>query len=114
MQKDVKRLEDMTLKELWELFPIRLVDPAPDRWKKSFNNEKIKIAALLKERALSINHIGSTAVGTIKAKDIVDIMVETAAGKMKECAALLRDNGYIIMSESEERISLNKGYTPEG
>ena len=33
---------------------------------------------------------------------------------MKECAALLRDNGYIIMSESEERISLNKGYTPEG
>ena len=114
MQKDVKRLEDMTLKELWELFPIRLVDPAPDRWKKSFNNEKKKLAAVLKERALSINHIGSTAVGTIKAKDIVDIMVETAAGKMKECAALLRDNGYIIMSESEERISLNKGYTPEG
>ncbi|MDE5880545.1 MAG: GrpB family protein, partial [Muribaculaceae bacterium] len=28
--------------------------------------------------------------------------------------ALMEENGYICMSESEERMSFNKGYTPEG
>lgn len=32
----------------------------------------------------------------------------------KGCAALLAAAGYIVMSESGDRISLNKGYTPCG
>lgn len=110
----MKKLKDMTLKELWELFPIKLVDSAPEKWKKSFDKERENLVSLLGDRALSVNHIGSTAVGTIKAKDIVDVLVETAPGTMKECACILAGSGYIVMNESGGRISLNKGYTPQG
>lgn len=110
----MKSLEDMTLSELWDLFPIILKDPAPEKWKKSFEREKEILQGLLGSLAETGNHVGSTAVGTIKAKDIVDILVEVIDGELKECADILKNHGYIVMSESPDRISLNKGYTPCG
>lgn len=109
-----KSLEEMSLNELWDLFPIVLAEPSPEKWKEQFEREKRILYDILKDDATAIHHIGSTAVGTIKSKDIVDVIVETAPGKLKECAQRLREEGYIIMSESEERISLNKGYTANG
>lgn len=104
--------DGMTLEELWELFPITLVNPEPEKWKEQFDREKTRLVNLIGESMISLNHAGSTAIGTIKSKPIIDIFIET--DDLKKCAAILSGEGYIIMSESDDRISLNKGYTPEG
>lgn len=110
-----KKLSEMTLDELWELFPIFLV-PHDDRWKDSFNEIGKTLTELLAGwPVVRISHIGSTAVQGIWAKNIVDVMVEIPQNvEMKDMAQILAQNGFIIMSSKAERISLNKGYTENG
>lgn len=62
-----------------------------------------------------IEHIGSTAIPNIWAKNIIDILLEV--GRIEDLARvrdLLVKNGWLVMSESPNRISLNKGYTEQG
>ena len=154
-----KALSEMTLEELWQLFPILLTKPDP-RWSDWYREEASHIAALLDgydfkgntaqrtaelpdapklhhigstadlpdapklhrigstadlSDAPKLHHIGSTAIAGIWAKPIVDILVEIpVSASMEEIADLLTADGYTRMSESENRISLNKGYTPDG
>ena len=110
-----KQLTEMSLAELWELFPIYLVEHRED-WKSDFNEIEKQLRSLLNDQsAIRISHIGSTAVDTIMAKDIVDVLVEMPqSSNLKSAAKTLEQNGFIIMSESENRISLNIGYTPNG
>jgi len=54
-----KSLSDMTLEELWQLFPIFLT-PHQDEWKDWYQDE----AAILKDLlppTVQLHHIGSTA-----------------------------------------------------
>ena len=108
-------LSEMSLEELWELFPIFLV-AHDDRWKDSFHEIEKTLSGLLSDRpVVRISHIGSTAVQEIWAKNIVDVMVEIPqSADMKDMARILEQNGFIIMSSMAKRISLNKGYTPNG
>ena len=67
-----KNLSEMTLDELWELFPIFLV-PHDDRWKDSFNEiEETLTGHLAGWPGVRISHIGSTAVQGIWAKNIIE------------------------------------------
>ena len=67
-----KDLSEMTLEELWELFPIFLV-AHDDRWKDSFNEiEKTLTGLLANQSVVRISHIGSTAIQEIRAKNIID------------------------------------------
>ena len=70
----VKRLSEMTLEELWQLFPIILTEHQMC-WKEWYRKEEalLKIALPQVER---ISHIGSTAISSIWAKPIIDILVE--------------------------------------
>lgn len=62
-----------------------------------------------------VHHIGSTAIEHIWAKPIVDILVEVeTVGQMKEVKRILKNQEYLCMSESNTRISFNKGYTKHG
>ncbi len=64
---------------------------------------------------IKISHIGSTAINSIWAKPIIDILVEIPASlPMDKVKELLIQNGYICMSEQQNRSSLNRGYTSEG
>ena len=102
----------MTLEELWQLFPIILTEHHPE-WKSWYAEE----TALLQEAlpGVALHHIGSTSVEGIWAKPIVDILAlaqpeaDFAALEKAVCAA-----GYRCMSRKENRLSFNKGYTPEG
>lgn len=109
-----KRLQDMTLEELWELFPI-ILTPHNPQWAIWAKEEMQLLSDILSSYDPIINHIGSTAVKGIHAKPIIDILVELSNGI---CWNLIKDvmvaNGYICMSESGNRISFNKGYTPAG
>ena len=101
-------LSEMSLEELWELFPIFLV-AHDDRWKDSFREiEKTLTGLFAGLPVVRISHIGSTAVQEIWAKNIVDVMVEIPqSADMKDMARILEQNGFIIMSSMAKRISLN-------
>lgn len=107
-------LKDMILAELWELFPIVLVAYNPD-WSEWANEEILELSALLKDYSPVINHIGSTAIPNIQAQPIIDILVEiNPEADLWRIKEKMEAVGYICMSESENRISFNKGYTPAG
>ena len=108
-----KKLSEMTLEELWQLFPIFLTEHKP-YWK-DWCNEEVQLLKSILPSDTVYHHIGSTAVNGIFAKPIIDILiVVNSPYQLKQSARLLQKRGYIIMSTSENRISLNKGYTENG
>lgn len=109
-----KAFSEMTLEELWALFPITL-SPPDSRWAEWYAEEAERLSALLSGRSPAIHHIGSTAVPRIWAKPIVDVLIEFPGDvSLAESRDILTANGYLCMSGTEDRISLNKGYTPRG
>lgn len=110
-----KSLEEMSLEELWQLFPIFLVEHETE-WQNWYVSEKADLEKVLGPDLIkNIEHIGSTAIPNIWAKNIVDILIEVASpADMVQSRKLLVANGWRVMSEEPERISLNKGYTQNG
>ena len=70
-------------------------DPA---WVARFEVERGRIVAALGERALRVEHIGSTSVPGLAAKPIVDILVEVAA---LDDADGLAGAGYVLRVREE-------------
>ena len=108
-----KKLSEMTLEELWQLFPIYLTEHQPC-WKEWYSKEEslLRNALSSKER---ISHIGSTAIPHIWAKPIIDILVEIPEGRnLLVYKVPIMNSGYICMSQSEKGLSFNKGYTENG
>lgn len=110
-----KELSEMALEELWDLFPIFLVEH-DDKWEDYYHEIEASIKDLLSGYPVDrISHIGSTAIKGIWAKNIVDVMVEVSESiQIEEAAHVLEQNGFIRMSTEAKRISLNKGYTKDG
>jgi len=106
-----KALTDMSLEELWQLFPIVLTKHR-DCWADWYREEAAELeAVLLPFHPHAIHHIGSTAIDGIWAKPIIDILVELPDDAAIESAkAALEAQGYLAMSERD----LNKGYTLQG
>lgn len=108
-----KKLSEMTLEELWELFPIFLTEHK-SYWA-DWYREEIALLKTILPPDTEYHHIGSTAVNDIWAKPIIDILITVKSdSQLKDPADILRKNGYIVMSESDKRVSLNKGYTKNG
>ena len=110
-----KDLSQLSLEELWRLFPIFLVAPKP-QWETNYQEMAVRLEQVLGDLPLvRISHIGSTAIPGIWAKDIVDVLVELAPqSDLRLASDRLIQSGFLKMSESEGRVSLNAGYTPEG
>lgn len=103
----------MTLEELWELFPIILTEHNP-YWS-DFYREEVALLKNLLPQDTEYHHVGSTAINGIFAKPIIDILIVVrSVEKMRAAVDTLNNNGYIVMSAGENRISLNKGYTENG
>ncbi len=108
------RLEEMTLEELWELFPI-ILTPHNDSWKDWAMGEMRILAELLNPFQPTLSHIGSTAIPSIMAKPIVDLLVEVPAdADYRQIRLTMERAGYICMSAGETRLGFNKGYTVKG
>ena len=105
----------MSLAELWELFPI-ILSPFNPLWKEWFEEEKSFLQQRLpSDKVLRISHIGSTAIGEIWAKPIIDILVEVEhTASLLQIKEILLQAGYLCMNESPTRLSFNKGYTLQG
>lgn len=110
----MKKLEDMSLEELWELFPIVLT-PHNNCWNQWAKEEISSLKKLLPGYYINIYHIGSTAIKDILAKPIIDIIIEMDNYEhFSHIKPILLSQGYLCMAENEKRISFNKGYTQRG
>ncbi len=110
-----KKLSDMSLEELWNLFPIFLTEHK-NCWKAYYCEMADRISSELSEfQIVRISHIGSTAINNIWSKDIVDILVEAARlENLEDVAKAIEKIGFIKMSSSESLYSFNWGYTEKG
>lgn len=107
-----KALSEMTLQELWQLFPIQLTEHK-NYWKDRYLDEQTFLLSFL-PKTVRMNHIGSTAIKGIWAKPIVDILVEAPLKDHQTIKDLLLKNSYLCMAQDETRMDFNKGYTPDG
>lgn len=86
-----KKLSEMTLEELWQLFPIILTEHDP-RWAAWYAEEVEQLKSMLPQ--MRFYHIGSTAVSGIMAKPIIDILaVASSPAEQKRAAKTLQANG---------------------
>lgn len=114
---ELKELQDMSLEELWQLFPIILREHNSNytAW---YDEEKTSLLQILcSYNICRINHIGSTSVDGLMAKPIVDILLELPEDyNINAVAHLLQKNGWILMQKDDikKTIDLNKGYTSSG
>ena len=107
------KLSEMTLEELWQLFPIFLTEHQ-DCWKEWYFEEECFLKSILLQFE-RISHIGSTSIPAIWSKPIIDILVEIPReSNLLDYKDLIINNGYICMSQSKNRLSFNKGYTENG
>ena len=113
-----KELSEMTLEELWVLFPIILKEHNVE-YKNWYEIEEEKFINLIGEKDIArINHIGSSAVNGLLSKPIVDILLELKDGcNLDIIIDRILDEGWTLMSSQEEPYMsrvFNKGYTKHG
>ncbi len=107
-------LKDLSLRELWELFPV-ILEPYKPVWKEWAADEIAYLKEIIDDDSIGIIHIGSTAIPGIYAKPIIDILVMTPdSSEWARYSDLLEERGYICMASDVRRMSFNKGYSPEG
>ncbi len=113
----IKTLSDLTLDELWDLFPITLKDYNPI-YEDYYKEEKDHLWEILTNFSIKrISHIGSTSIMGIKSKPIIDILLEIENIKeLSTIKEILISNNWLLMSERNNplKISFNKGYTING
>ena len=108
-----KKLSEMTLEELWQLFPIFLTEHQTV-WGAWYEEEAARLRECL-PAGTRLSHIGSTAVDGIWAKPIIDILAEVPEGyPLASVSGLLAEHGWTRMSADERRVSFNRGYTEQG
>lgn len=113
-----KELSEMTLEELWELFPIILkeYDTAYPTW---YEIEKEKLMKNFDEKTIvRISHIGSTAIPGIVSKPTIDILMEISPrSNISKITDKLTAMKWGLMNFSKKptfKQTYNKGYTKYG
>ncbi len=102
-----KKLSEMTLEELWQLFPIYLKEHQ-SCWKEWYSEEERLLKNVLPSTG-RISHIGSTAVSSLWAKPIIDILVAVSKERdLLDYKDLIINAGYICMSQSENEMPQGK------
>ena len=109
-----KRLEDRGLEELWQLFPIFLV-PHKKNGQVGTGKKKGRLEVLLGAGRVKRQPYRKYGCFRYLGKNIIDILLEVPDKKrMAEVREILKNNGWLCMNISENRISMNKGYTEKG
>jgi RimJ/RimL family protein N-acetyltransferase/GrpB-like predicted nucleotidyltransferase (UPF0157 family) len=117
IRRPANDLSQMTIEELWFLFPIELKEYEPI-WDSWYEEERSNLLDCAGSYIKQIDHIGSTAVKGLTAKPIVDILVQISDDcDIDRLKSILSGNGWTLMyDEPSEGIhsGWNKGYTING
>ncbi|MGB9680213.1 MAG: GrpB family protein [Minisyncoccia bacterium] len=80
---------------------VEVIDYQID-WNKKFEDESEILREILKDIIVDIHHIGSTAIPNIKAKPIIDILIEVKEiDKVDQFNDKLIQQGYIPLGENQ-------------
>lgn len=89
--------------EIGDPAPIRL-DPYDDRWSSYFQQYRSLLEAALEERAVLVEHIGSTAVPGLPGRSCVDILLAVAEPDAEEdYRAELESLGFVLWLREPDR-----------
>ena len=113
-----KALSEMSLEELWELFPIILKEHNPS-YKEWYSIEKDEIVNAIGQNDIKrISHIGSSSIVGLISKPTVDILLEIDCNSnIEQIKSKLNNAGWTLMSfenKPDLKMSFNKGYTSNG
>lgn len=113
-----KQLEEMSLKDLGQLFPIKIVEHDPS-WAGEYGREKMEVEAVVgRKNIVRISHIGSTRVPGLVSKPTIDILLEITGEKAAEkLVEQMRSIGYLFTPQPDNpppRMMFMKGYTLRG
>ncbi len=112
-----KPLSELSLEDLWRLFPIILREHDP-RYFEWYEAERARVlSAVGAENIIRVNHFGSTAVKGLIAKPTVDILLEIDGRcDVARLTGDLEAAGWTLMRREDGPFALvfNKGYTPNG
>jgi len=75
---DEEYLRAVTVGELNPFGTKVVVEEYDPRWPELFDEERATIAAALGDRAIAIDHVGSTSVPGLPAKPVIDIVLQVA------------------------------------
>jgi GrpB-like predicted nucleotidyltransferase (UPF0157 family) len=91
------RLRDVTVGEPARLDGPVALSPADPRWPALFEAEARRLRAALGERAIRVEHVGSTSVVDLAAKPIIDVLlVVDDSGDEAAYVAPLEASGYVL------------------
>ncbi|MCL2187320.1 MAG: GrpB family protein [Defluviitaleaceae bacterium] len=112
-----KQLSEMTLEELWELFPIILKEHNTNYKDWYVIEEKSILNHINPADITRINHIGSSAVAGLLSKPTIDILLEIDGNcSITQLIDHLNTLGWGLMRREDDppKLTFNKGYTPDG
>ena len=111
------RMKELSLEELWQLYPIVLKAHNP-KYQSWYNEEERRLRHILPAYDICrIHHIGSTSVKGLIAKPTIDILLELHKNyAVNEIAQLLQADDWILMQRDDKQrtLDLGKGYLPDG
>lgn len=111
-----RSLHDMNSKELGRLFPVTIVDPNPN-WPQWYEQERARLCRKMRTM-VQIDHIGSTAVPGLRAKPVIDILLQIEHDcTLKTVTDAFQNLGYDILRKPENpppHLLCVKGYTLHG
>ncbi|WP_108866200.1 GrpB family protein [Aquimarina aquimarini] len=101
-----KKLEELTIEEWGELFPIEMIS-YQETWASVFQKEKHLIEEKLsKATAIDIQHIGSTSISGLASKGSIDMLIDIPS-------QLLFDTSIIqAMQTLDYEYCIQSGYGP--
>ena len=110
-------MNELSLEELWQLYPIVLKEQNP-KYQSWYNEEEQRMRNLLHAYDICrIHHIGSTSVKGLIAKPTIDILLELHENyAVNKIAQLLQADDWILMQRDDKQrtLDLGKGYLPDG
>ncbi|MDD5021991.1 MAG: GrpB family protein [Endomicrobiaceae bacterium] len=114
----MKKLSEMSITELWQLFPIQLRQ-YNSLWKDWYLQEEKQLINIIGNKNIErINHIGSTAVIGMISKPTIDILIEIVQNcNLENLINAMKKNNYIFEPQPENPppyMMFMKGYTENG
>ena len=79
-----------------------VVVPYDEKWPEAFSDERSLIKEMLGDVAVTIYHIGSTAVPGLSAKPVIDILLEVSTiDELDKCQTAMSNSGYVGRGEND-------------
>lgn len=101
---------------------VIIIDPSAD-WPQEYRSIAIALRSVVGDTALTIDHVGSTSVSGLPAKDVIDLQVTVVDEQaMRRACALLHQHGYPVNpdgrdhpvdDEESDASAWHKGYANE-